>query len=108
MYLDAFLEAFEVSDVTTLFFFSLEVELLLLELWCALDWCGAFGVELCCCVLGYGANWVAGLNLYGALGVDGLHMVAWGGANGVDKAVLACDGAFVVLLVYKQEIHKQG
>ena len=51
---------------------------------------------------------MAGLNLYGALGVDGLHMVAWGGANGVDKAILACDGAFVVLLVYKQEIHKQG
>ena len=51
---------------------------------------------------------MAGLNLYGALGVDGLCMAACGGANVVDEAVLACDGAFVVLLVYKQEIHKQG
>ena len=51
---------------------------------------------------------MAGLDWYGALGVDGLCMVACGGANGVDEAVLACDGALVVLLVYKQEIHKQG
>ena len=51
---------------------------------------------------------MAGLNWYGALGMDGLCMAAWGGANGVDEAVLACDGALMVLLVYKQEIHKQG
>ena len=51
---------------------------------------------------------MASLNWYGALGVDGLCMAAWGGANGVDEAVLACDRALVVLLVYKQEIHRQG
>ena len=57
MYLDAFLEAFRVSDVTTLVFFYLGFRLLLVELWCALgfcvvlpDWCGAAGVKLCCCV----------------------------------------------------------
>ena len=49
-----------------------------------------------------------GLNWYGELGVDGLCMVAWCGANGVVEVVLACDGALVVLLVYKQEIHEQG
>ena len=48
------------------------------------------------------------MNWYGALGVDGLCMATCGGANGVDEAVLAYDGALVVLLVYKQEIHKQG
>ena len=55
MYLDAFLEAFRVSNVTTLVFFCLGFRLLLLELWCAPgfyvvlpDWCGAVGVELCC------------------------------------------------------------
>ena len=48
------------------------------------------------------------MNWYGALGVDRLCMVACGGANGVDKAVLAYDGALMVLLDYKQEIHKQG
>ena len=60
-----------------------------------------------------------GLNWYGALGVDRLCMLncggalrlklcmlAWCGANGVVEAVLAYDGAFVLLLVYKQEIHK--
>ena len=48
------------------------------------------------------------MNWYGALGVDRLCMAACGGTNGVDEVVLACDGALVVLLVYKQEIHKQG
>ena len=46
------------------------------------------------------------LSWYGALGVDGLCMVAWCGANGVAEAVLVCDGVLVVLLAYKQEIHK--
>ena len=49
---------------------------------------------------------MAGLNWYSALGVDGLCMATWGGANGVDEVVLACDGVLVVLLVYKQESHK--
>ena len=49
---------------------------------------------------------MAGLNWYGALRVDGLCMATWGGANGVDEVVLAYDGVLVVLLVYKQEIHK--
>ena len=43
---------------------------------------------------------MAGLNWYGALGVDGLCMVACGGANGVAEATLV-----LVPLVYKQEIH---
>ena len=90
MYLDAFLEAFRVSDVTTIFFFYLEVGLLLLELWCATNWGGAFGVELCCWDEAPGLNW------YGALGVDRLCMAAWYGVNGVAEAVL---------VVYKQEIH---
>ena len=44
---------------------------------------------------------MVGLNWYGAFGVDGLCMATWGGANGVDEVVLPCDGALVVLLVYK-------
>ena len=47
---------------------------------------------------------MASLNWYGALGVDGLCMVAWGGANGVDEVVLAYDGALVVLLVYNKKL----
>ena len=35
---------------------------------------------------------MAGLNWYGALGVDGLCMATWGGANGVDEVVLAMMG----------------
>ena len=57
MYLDAFLEAFRVFDVTTFFIFYLGFGLLLLELWCApgfcvvlSDWYGVVGVELCCCI----------------------------------------------------------
>ena len=49
---------------------------------------------------------MASLNWYGALRVDGLCMATWGGANGVDEVVLAYDGVLVILLVYKQEIHK--
>ena len=81
MYLDAFLEAFRVSDVTTLIFFCLGFGLLLLEFWCAPrfyvvlpEWCGAIGVELCCCVY----EWMNVL------------LLAW---NGLDELVLAWDGA---------------
>ena len=49
---------------------------------------------------------MASLNWYGALRVDGLCMATWGGANGVDEVVLAYDEVLVILLVYKQEIHK--
>ena len=45
------------------------------------------------------------LNCGGALRLK-LCMLAWCGANGVAEAVLAYNGALVLLLVYKQEIHK--
>ena len=38
---------------------------------------------------------MAGLNWYGALGVDGLCMATWGSANGVDEVVLACDEGYL-------------
>ena len=40
------------------------------------------------------------LNCGGALRLK-LYMLAWCGANGVTEAVLAYDGALVLLLVYK-------
>ena len=94
MYLDAFLEAFTVSDVTTLAFFCLGFGLLLLEFWCARtfcvvlpDWCGAASVELCCwvyvlLVLAWGVTF----------GLDWCILV-WDGANWVAELVLAWDGA---------------
>ena len=52
MYLDAFLEAFRVSNVTTLVFFCLGFGLLLLKFWCAprfwLVWCSWSGAVLLC------------------------------------------------------------
>ena len=77
MYLDAFLEAFRVSDVTIFFLLSLGIGLLpklggaiglddLVGVWCALglelcmlDWGGGKGVAVLCM-----------LDWYGALGLD--------------------------------------
>ena len=59
-----------------------------------MNWYGALGVDGLCM-----------LNCSGALGLK-LCMLVWCGANGVAEAVLTCDGAVVVLLVYKQEIYK--
>ena len=94
MYLDAFLEAFRVSDVTTLAFFSLGFRLLLLEFWCAPnfcvvlpDWCGVARVELCYCVY----EWMNAL-LLAWNGLDEL-VLAWGVTFGLDWCILVWDDA---------------
>ena len=98
MYLDAFLEAFSVSDVTILFLLSLGVGLMPklggaiglddpVGVWCAL------GLKLCM--------------------LDWNDTDGWGGANGVAELgwAWACPvgwlllGSFLHLMVYKQEIH---
>jgi len=74
MYLDVFLKAFKVSDVTILFLLSLGIGLLpklggaiglddLVEVWCALglelcmllDWGGGKGMAMLCMLYWYGA-----------------------------------------------------
>ena len=107
MYLDAFLEAFRVSDVTTPVFFYLGFGLLLLEFWCAPrfyvvlpDWCGVAGMELCCCVY----EWMNVLLLarnrldelvlaWGVTSRLNWCILVWDGANWVAELVLAWDGA---------------
>ena len=77
MYLDAFLEAFSVSDVTIIFLLSLGVGLMpklggaiglddLVGVWCALK------LELCMldCSGGKGVAVLCMLDWYGALGLD--------------------------------------
>ena len=92
MYLDAFLESFNVSDVTILFLLNLGIGMmpklggaiglddpigvkcaLELEL-CMLDWGGGKGVTVLCM-----------LYWYGALGVDEKCMLVWYGALGLDE-----------------------
>ena len=92
MNLDAFLEAFSVSDVTIHFLLSLGIGLMpklggaiglddLVGVWCALglelcmlDWGGGKGVAVLCvlCML----YW------YGALGLDEKCMLVWNNGNG--------------------------
>ena len=92
MYLDAFLEAFSVSDVTIIFLLSLGIGLMPklggaiglddpvgvlcafgLEL-CILDWGGGKGVAVLCM-----------LYWYGAFGLDEKYMLVWYGALGLDE-----------------------
>ena len=106
MYLNAFLEAFRVSDVTILFLLSLGIGLLPkldnpiglddpVGVWCALE------LELCmldcsggkCVVVLCMLNWGGGkgvtvlcmLYWYGALGLDEKCMLVWNGALGLDE-----------------------
>ena len=89
MYLDAFLEAFSVSDVTIIFLLSLGIGLMpkldgaiglddLVGVWCALglelcmlDWGGGKGVAMLCM-----------LYWFGALGLDEKCMLVWNDRNG--------------------------
>ena len=92
MYLDAFLEAFSVFDVTILFLLSLGIGLMPklggaiglddpVGVWCALrlelcmlDWGGGKGVAVLCMLV-----W------NGALGLDEKCMLVWNGALGLDE-----------------------
>ena len=94
MYLDAFLEAFRVSDVTILFLLSLGIGLLPklggaiglddpVGVWCALglelymlDWGGGKDVAVLCMLV-----W------NGALGLDEKCMLVWNGVLGLDELV---------------------
>ena len=89
MYLDAFLEAFSVSNVTILFLLSLGIGLMPklggaiglddhVGVWCAL------GLELCMLDWG-GGKGVVVLYWYGALGLDEKCMLVWYGALGLDE-----------------------
>ena len=91
MYLDAFLEAFRVFDVTIIFLLSLGIGLLPklggaiglddpMGVWCAL------GLELCMLDWG-GGKGVAALYWYGALGLDEKCMLVWYGALGLEELV---------------------
>ena len=94
MYLDAFLEAFRVSDVTIIFLLSLRIRLMPklggaiglddpVGVWCALglelcmlDWGGGKGVAVLCM-----------LDWYGALGLDEKCMLVWYVAHGLEELV---------------------
>ena len=91
MYLDAFLEAFRVSDVTIFFLLSLGIGLLPklggaiglddpMGVWCAL------GLELCMLDWG-GGKGVVVLYWYGALGLDEKCMLVWYVAHGPEELV---------------------
>ena len=100
MYLDAFLEAFSVSDVTILFLLSLGIGLMPklggaiglddpVGVWCALglelcmlDWGGGKGVAVLCMLDWGGGKGVAMLYWYGALGLDEKCMLVWNDGNG--------------------------
>ena len=103
MYLDAFLEAFNVSDVTIPFLLSLGIGLMPklsgaiglddpVGVWCALrlelcmlDWGGGKGVVVLCMLYWYsalGLDKKCILVWYGALGLDEKCILVWNDGNG--------------------------